>query len=118
MARSWPISAARVCFGVLAAMVVASALVSPAFAQKKSGPPSFLLGTVAGDPGTTASIPLYFTPGEGQPVHSVHLEVVFVSNSVKFDKADKGTAAAVQDFTMTVDSKELPTEQNLQHTKL
>ena len=118
MVRCWNSSIVRVLFRGAVITVLAGILASPLLAQKNNAPPTFLIGTVAGDPGTSASIPLYFTPNASQPVHSIHLEVTFVSNSVKFDKAEKGTASAVQDFDLKVASTELPPEQNLQHTKL
>src|SRR5262249_18744948 len=98
--------------------VLAYGLAIPGFAQENGGVPSFLLGTVSGDPGSSASIPLYYTPGKGQPIPSLHRDVEFVSNSVKFDNADKGTASSLQDFTLKTDSKELPPDKNLQRTRI
>jgi hypothetical protein len=118
MARSWHTSAAAFVTIALAAAFLAGICPSSALAQKTNTPPSFLLGTVPADPGVNVSVPLYFTPGAGQPIHSAHLEVEFVSNSVKFDKAEKGTASAVENFNLKVDSKNLPPDQNIQHTHL
>jgi hypothetical protein len=105
-------------FVAIVAVTLASSCPLGAFAQNANGPSSFLIGTVPADPGTSIAVPLYFTPGTGQPLRSVHLEIEFVSNSVKFDKADKGTASSVQNFDLKVESKELPPDKNLQHTKL
>ena len=122
MRRSRYVSFAFIAARAMAVAFFAGTGASPAFAQQRAGstePPAFILGTVSGDPGTTAGIPLYFTPGAGQPIRRVHLEVEFVSNSVKFAKAQKGAAAAVQDFDLAVEAKELPPDdKNIQRTRL
>ena len=82
-----------------------------ASASGKAGrqePFSLILGTVASDPGTTAAIPLYYNLLPGDALRSVHLEIEFVSNSVKFDKAEKGPAAELQEYDLAVEVKELP----------
>jgi hypothetical protein len=111
MIRSRNIFIAYAFTGVMAVVSLTGAGIWEALAQQSAGsdePPSFILGTVSGDPGTTVGIPLYFNIGGGKPIRSAHVEVEFVSNSVKFVKADKGAASAVQDFDVTVDSKDLP----------
>jgi len=122
MGRSRYISFASTLMGAITALFLAGAGSWPAAAQQGGGynePPAFILGTVSGDPGTTAGVPLYFKTGGGKPVRSAHLEVEFVSNSVKFAKADKGTASAVEDFDLTADSKEFPPDdKNLKHTRI
>jgi hypothetical protein len=109
-------------WGVLAVLVFAGAGSRMALAQQSGAndnTPSFIIGTVSGEPGTPAEIPLYFTPNGGKAIQSAHMEVEFVSNSVKFTKADKGTASAVQDFDLKVDSKELPPDaKNIRRTTL
>ncbi|HWP85215.1 MAG TPA: hypothetical protein VNN17_08495 [Terriglobia bacterium] len=77
-------------------------------AQPASESPTLILGTVASDPGTTATIPLYYQGASAQALRSVHLEVEFVSNSVKFSRAQKGAAAQVQDFDLVVEEREQP----------
>lgn len=66
------------------------------------------LGTVAVQVGSTATIPLYYSLGGSNPLRSFHMEVEFVSNSVKFTKAEKGVAAEAQEFDLAVEAKELP----------
>ena len=90
--------------------------------QRKTGQesaPDLILGTVASERGTTVSIPIYYQPGKSGGLRSVHLEVDFVSNAVKFTKADKGLAAQAQDYTLTVAAKELPPdEKKITRTRL
>lgn len=69
---------------------------------------SLVLGTVASQPGSTATIPLYYKPLKNSPLRILHLEVEFVSNSVTFAKGEKGLASEVQDFDLTVQPEELP----------
>jgi len=85
-------------------------------------PGNLILGTVAGLPGTTIAIPLYYQASHGSSIRSLHLEVEFVSNSVKFGQAEKGVASGQQDFDLAVAAQELPKdekdEKGLQHTRL
>jgi len=122
MGRSRFIPFTTTVIGAIAALIFSSFGSRAAVAQQGGGnndPPAFILGTVSGDPGTIAGIPLYFKTGSGKPIRSAHLEVEFVSNSVKFAKANKGTASAVQDFDLTVDSNELPPDdKNIKRTRL
>ena len=90
----------------------------PALAQQSGEPATVILGTVASDPGTTATIPLYYKPGAARSIRNVHLELEFVSNSVKFAKAEKGVAAETQNFDLAVNAKELPPDGNIQRTRL
>jgi hypothetical protein len=110
---------ARVVLAVVGIAVTGGAL--PAFAQQSgaTAESTLILGTVASDPGTTATIPLYYKPATAQFVRSVHLEVEFVSNSVKYAKAEKGVAAETQNFDLVVNAKELPPDdKNIQRTRL
>jgi len=78
-----------------------------------------ILGTVASDPGTTASVPFYYSRGSGPSLRSLRLHVDFVSNSVKFAKADKGMAAETQDYDLAVEMEDLPAnERDLPRTRL
>src|SRR5262245_3696612 len=75
----------------------------PAFAQSKNAKAAadsagLIIGTVASELGTTAAIPLYYQPPKNAKVKKIHAELDYVSNSVKFDKAEKGVASAVEDF--------------------
>ena len=84
-----------------------------------AGQANIILGTVAGDRGTTAAIPLYYQPAENTPIRSLHLEVDFISNSVKFSRAEKGIAAEIQDYDLTVEAEPLPDDdQGLSRTRL
>jgi hypothetical protein len=86
-------------------------------AQKPAA--SLIVGTLASDRGTTAAIPLYYQAGKDTRLRSLRLELDFVSNSVKFDKAEKGIVAGAQAFDLTVEAKELPPDdKNLTHTRL
>ena len=106
----------------VAILVIVSLPVGVMRAQERKAKPetasSLILGTVASERGTTASIPIYFKPGK-DALRSLHLEVDFVSNSVKFAKADKGLAAQTQDYELTVKANELaPDDKKISHTRL
>lgn len=92
--------------------------VSHAAALQDSDRPSLILGTVAGERGTSVTIPLYYKPGRGAAPRSLRLDVTFVSNSVKFAKAEKGIAAETQDFDLAVRAAELPPDNNIVRTRL
>ncbi len=80
---------------------------------------SLIVGTVASERGTTAAIPLYYEPSKNSHLRSVHLELDFVSNSIKFTKAEKGVASEVQNFDVAVEAKELPPDdKKISHTRL
>jgi len=114
------------CAGAFLAVVGTGLLMlgigAPASAQQaKSNEPaaSIVIGTVASEVGTTAAIPLYFQPAKNSSVRSLHLELDFVSNSIKFAKAEKGVAAEGQNYDVTVEAKELPPDdKKLLHTRL
>lgn len=85
--------------------------------DKKAG--SLIIGTVAADRGTTASIPIYYEPGKGTHLRSVHLELDFVSNTVKFAKAQKGIAGQGHNFDLAVQAKDqAPDARKIVHTRL
>ena len=78
-----------------------------------------VVGTVASERGTTAAIPLYYQPTKNSAVRSLHLELDFVSNSIKFAKAEKGVAAEGLNFEIAVEPKELPPDdKKIAHTRL
>ena len=93
----------------IAASLLLLASPRPSAAQQTKAAPggNLIVGTVASERGTTAAIPLYYERGKGSPLRSVHLELEFVSNSVKFARAEKGIAAE-QEFDVKVEFKELP----------
>src|ERR1051326_4905320 len=78
-----------------------------------------IIGTVASELGTTAAIPLYYQPPKNSRVKKLHAELDYVSNSVKFDKAEKGVASSVEDFDLKVETKDLaPDDKTFTHTRL
>ena len=81
--------------------------------------PDLIIGTVAGELGTTAAIPIYLQTSGNSTISSLHLELDFVSNSVKFAKAEKGVAAEGHDFAVNTAAKELPPDdKKISHTRL
>ncbi len=73
--------------------------------------PTIILGTVAGDRGTTVSLPVYFKGGGGT-VSKLSFAVKFISNSVKFDKVDASGITPSQDLTVDIQPEDLPPEAN------
>jgi len=68
MGRSRFIPFTSTVISAVAALIFAGSGSRAAAAQQGGGsndPPAFILGTVSGDPGTTAGIPLYFKAGGG-----------------------------------------------------
>ena len=105
--------------GIAAMALLLFPALAAAQASEARASANLILGTVASDRGTTATIPLYYQPAEETPIRSLHLEVDFVSNSVKFAKAEKGIASEVQDYELTVEAEELPpSDQDLSRTRL
>ncbi len=105
--------------GIAASVLLLFPALAAAQASEARAPANLILGTVASDRGTTATIPLYYQPAEDTPIRSLHLEVDFVSNSVKFAKAEKGIASEVQDYDLAVEAEELPpNDQDLSRTRL
>ena len=83
--------------------------------------PTLVIGSVTGQRGATATIPLYYRTVPKIALRSVHLEFDFVSSSVKFVKADKGIAAETQDYELSVKSSQLAPERDdnkLEHTRI
>src|SRR5581483_7411354 len=100
----------------LLTIVVLSCETSLAQSSKDS---SLIIGTIATDPGTSASLPVYFKPAAGQKLRKIHLEVEFVSNSIRFTKAEKGVATQGQDYDLNVSVQALPPdEKNVKRTRL
>lgn len=78
-----------------------------------------VVGTVASEVGTTVAIPVYFEPGKNSGVRSLHMEIDFVSNSIKFAKAEKGIASKGLNFEINVAANELPPDdKKISHTRL
>ena len=55
--------------------------------------PRVVVGEITGNPGNSLMIPLYYTPYPNVPLRSFTVEIEYVSNSLKFKRAEKGTAA-------------------------
>jgi hypothetical protein len=107
----------RILRALLASLLLVSGAAA-AEAQQAADSPLVILGTVAADPGTNATIPLYFKPKAGQALQGLHLEVVFVSNSVKFAKSEKGVASEMQNVELKLVPAELGAEGNIRRTRL
>ncbi len=104
--------------GTISAQEKKTAKPQPA-SRAKEPAASIVVGTVASERGTTGAIPIYYEPGKTTPLKKVHLDLDFVSNSVKFDKAEKGVAAQVQDYDLKVTAQELPPDdKKILHTRL
>ncbi|MBI4442049.1 MAG: hypothetical protein HY649_01585 [Acidobacteria bacterium] len=80
---------------------------------------TLILGTVAGEPGTSIAVPIYFKPSGEASLRALRVELEFVSNSVKFTKAEKAPVAEGSDLDLAVQVEELPrNEKNVQRTRL
>jgi hypothetical protein len=91
---------------VLSAFLISAASAPAQDSKDASG--NVILGTVAGERGTSVAIPVYYESKDNAAVRSVHLNVDFISNSIKFSKAEKGIAAEMQDYELTAQSEPLP----------
>jgi hypothetical protein len=89
--------------------VFAGLISAAGLAQESAGsgePPRVVLGTVSSDRGATASVPLFYQPAAGRPIRTLHLEVKFAGDSVRFVRAQKGPASESQDFDLTATARE------------
>src|SRR3970282_198305 len=55
--------------------------------------PRVALAELSGTPGAILMVPLYFTPDLKTPLRSFVVDIEFVSNNLKFQKASRGVAA-------------------------
>jgi hypothetical protein len=78
----WQI-AAVVCLLTLAAKI------PPANAQSEAVP-RVAMAELGGTPGSNLMMPLYYTPDPKNPVKSIAVDIEFVSNNLKFQKALRG----------------------------
>ena len=71
---------------------------------KSESGPRISLGELIGNPGDELMIPLYYKPAEAEPVRSLTLDIDFVSNHLKFQKASPGVfpEGMAADVTATV----------------
>ena len=98
---------------LMVCVVLIAILISAAYApaqNSKGAAGNVILGTVAGERGTSVAIPVYYESKDDAAVRSVHLDVDFISNSIKFSKAEKGIAAEVQDYELKAETEPLPND--------
>ena len=93
---------------VLIAFLISAAYVPAQDSKDAVG--TVILGTVAGERGTTVAIPVYYESKDNAAVRSVHLDVDFISNNVKFSKAEKGIASEMQDYDLKAEAEPLPND--------
>jgi len=85
-------------FGFLVTpLLTAAAQQNPPAAQQggqaqAASVPRVAIGEINGNPGTNLMVPLYFTPDPNRPVRSITIEIEYVSNSLKFQRAAAGLA--------------------------
>ena len=85
----------RLFSAVLLAAVWLFALHPPASAQQ-AGPgkvPLVSFAEITGTPGASLMVPFYFTPDPQKPLRSIAVDLEFVSNNLKFQKASRGAAS-------------------------
>jgi len=101
--RLWYRLRAAIGFAVL--VLLLQPFLDPAAAQQKQASPEVVprvaLSELGGTPGANMMMPLYFTPDPKMPVRSLTVDIEFVSNNLKFQKASKGTAAEAVNADIT-----------------
>jgi hypothetical protein len=63
--------------------------------------PRVSLDEITGSPGASLMIPLYYTPDPKAPLRSFAVEIDYVSNNLKFQKAARGAAAEQAEAEVT-----------------
>ncbi len=59
--------------------------------EEEAGPvPRISMSEILGSPGASLMVPLYYTPDPKQPARSLTVDIEFVSNHLKFQKASRG----------------------------
>ena len=117
------------CRGLLAVSALLAAMLATAAAQpvqegaeqKEIDPKTttrVTLGNTTGTPGTTAVVPVYFTPPEGTEVGRMKLEVNFVSRNLTYTKLDAGISAEMGNVNLRAETKESKNAQGLENTTL
>lgn len=76
------------------------------------------LGSTSGTPGTSAVVPLYFTPAENAATGRLKLEVNFVSRNLKFVRLEPGIAAELGNVTLHTEVREGKNEQGVETSTL
>lgn len=95
---------------------------NPPTGESKEAPvagPRVAVGEINGIPGAGLMVPLYFTPDPRNPLRSITVDIDYVSNSLKFQKASRGlvTEKVGADVSTTLtDGK--PDAKNVTRSKL
>ena len=115
------LSAGHVLLAALFATLVLEGMAAVAWAQNPPAEngPRVAVGEINGIPGAGLMIPLYFTPDPKNPLRSITVDIDYVSNSLKFQKASRGvvTEQVGADVSTTLtDGK--PDAKNLTRSKL
>lgn len=81
--------------------------------------PRVAIGEINGNPGSNLMVPLYFTPDPNRPLRSITIEIDYVSNSLKFQRAAPGLAVEQvgADLSSTL-TDGTPDERNVTRSKL
>ena len=81
--------------------------------------PRVAVGEINGNPGTNLMVPLYFTPDPNKPLRSITVEIEYVSNSLKFQRAAAGLAVEQvgADISSTL-TDGMPDARNVTRSKL
>lgn len=72
------------------------------------------LGSTSGAPGSSVTVPIYFTPAQGVEVGLLKLEVTYVSVNLKFAKLDRGIPAELAGVDVKAEVKEGKTDRDLE----
>jgi hypothetical protein len=77
------------------------------------------IGEINGNPGSNLMVPLYFTPDPNKPLRSITIEIEYVSNSLKFQRAAAGLAVEQvgADISSTL-TDGMPDARNVTRSKL
>ena len=72
--------------------------------------PRVALAELSGTPGASLMVPLYFTPDLKTPLRSFVVDIEFVSNNLKFQKASRGVAAEQANVDITTSVTDAPAD--------
>jgi hypothetical protein len=92
---------------LLAATLYVGVSPSAAAQETASGKvPMVSLAEITGTPGASLMVPLYFTPDPKTPLRSISVDVSYVANSLRFQKASLGAAAETAKVDIKTDVTE------------
>ena len=119
VSRARPLRCAALWIGLLSASLCAAGQEQkPSRSASAAAGGSLLIGTVASEVGTTAAIPIFYEPAKNG-VRSIRVVLDFVSNSVKFARAEKGVASEGAELEVKAQASELPPDdKKISHTRL